>query len=69
MTDAETGDRVSSLAGKYGRITSRQVEEIVARGPEATYQFAKDIRSMAASLRRQDRTKGLRTLWKKVTGQ
>lgn len=63
----QTGDRVSALAGKYGRIEGPYIIAIVERGQAD--ELAADIRSMAASLRSQDEVKGLRKLWKKVTGQ
>lgn len=62
----QTGDRVSSLAGKYGRITAPQ---LVGLTLERATEIAADVRSMAASLRSQDETRGLRKLWKKVTGK
>lgn len=67
MRDAETSDRISSLAGKYGTLFGPDVRRIVEEGRED--EFARDIRSMTASLRRQDTTKGLRGLWKRMTGK
>jgi hypothetical protein len=65
---ARTSDRVSSIAARYAKITS---QELLARTAtdfmrEAT---AADIRSMAASLLRQDDHKGLRGLIRKVAGR
>lgn len=63
----QTGDRVSALAGKYGRIEGPYITAVVERGQAD--QLAADIRSMAASLRSQDEVKGLRGLWNRVRGK
>lgn len=64
---ARTSDRVSTIAGRYAKLTA---QELLARTAtdfmrEAT---AADIRSMAASLLRQDEVKGVRKFIRKVLG-
>ena len=54
MKQSQTSDRVSSLAGRYAGISGNTVRQM---NPDA---LAADIRSMAASLLRQDEVKGLR---------
>lgn len=56
---AQTSDRMSSIAAKYLNITGDDL------GPGNEH-MAADIRSMAASLLRQDEVKGLRRLIRKV---
>jgi hypothetical protein len=52
---ADTGERVASLAGKYGDFTTQDLLRLISLGTdEAQAQFAADVRSMAASLRRQN---------------
>jgi hypothetical protein len=65
---SKTSDRVSSIAARYAKITP---QELLARTAtefmcKAT---AEDIRSMAASLLRQDEVRGLRKLIRKVVGK
>ena len=60
---AETSDKVSTLAGRYARITGNTVRQM---NPD---HLAADIRSMAASLLRQDQTKGLRGFVRRVLGR
>ena len=57
---AQTSDKVSSIAARYRGITGAQVRGIVERGGDE--ELAKDIRSMANSLARQDEVKGLRKI-------
>lgn len=62
---AETSDRVSSMAARYRTMTARHV--VVAASTDAgAAKLAEDIRSMAASLARQDETKGLRGFIKRL---
>lgn len=61
---AKTGDRISSLAGHYVNITGRDISSVVERAGADV--LAQDIRSMAASLLRQDQHRGLRGLVRKV---
>jgi type IV pilus biogenesis protein CpaD/CtpE len=65
--NAKTSDRVSSLAGRYGDITATEL--LVRCKAGQAEEVAADIRSMAASLRRQDEHKGLRRLWRKFGGR
>jgi hypothetical protein len=60
---AETSDEMSKLAARYMRFTPGQLAVEVRSRPEA---LASDIRRMAASLLRQDTTKGLRGLLKRI---
>jgi hypothetical protein len=62
---AQTSDRVSKIAGKYARLDSDLLLSLTATREirEAT---ARDIRTLAASVLRQDETKGLRSLIRKV---
>ena len=64
---ARTSDRVSRLAAQYAKLTG---EGLKARTSTDFMRAAtaEDIRSMAASLLRQDETKGLRGLWKRIAG-
>lgn len=64
---AQTSDKVSSLAASYANITA---DRLLAATASASLRemTAADIRSMAASLLRQDEHRGLRKLWKKVIG-
>jgi hypothetical protein len=68
MKNAQTSDRVSSIAARYAKITP---QELLAR--TATEFMCKatveDIQSMAGSLLRQDQHKGLRGFIRKVTGK
>lgn len=62
---SQTSDRISSIAARYANITPARL--IGLAGSDATVeQAASDIRSMAASLIRQDETKGLRGIGKRV---
>ncbi len=56
---AQTSDRVSGIAARMGRLTPAAVRAI-ADDPERLDAFARDVRSMAASLLRQDEVRGLR---------
>jgi hypothetical protein len=62
---AETSDRVAAIAGKYADYSLADLDKDTAHPT----QLVRDIRSMAASLLRQDETKGLRWLVKKVRGK
>lgn len=65
--NAQTSDRISSLAARYRKITGDELLALTAT-PELREQTAADIRSMTASLARQDETKGFRKLLRLVTG-
>jgi hypothetical protein len=56
---AETSDRMSSIAARYNNITAARVIALT-ENDRSLEVFVRDIRSMSASLRRQDETKGLR---------
>lgn len=56
---AQTSDRVSSIAARYTNLTAARLIGMTATDRSAE-QAASDIRAMAASLLRQDETKGLR---------
>lgn len=67
MTHAQTSDRVSSIAARYANITPTRLLALTAK--DSTLEAAaEDIRSMAASLLRQDEVKGVRKLLRLVTG-
>lgn len=65
---ARTSDRISSLAAEYIKIDG---DHLLAKTATASLReiTADDIRSMAASLLRQDEHRGLRGLLKKVAGR
>jgi hypothetical protein len=65
---AQTSDRISSMAARHRTMTVLRLRALVSDDQSAET-LAAEIRSMAASLARQDETKGLRKLWKKVTGK
>ena len=60
---AQTSDQTSKLAARYMRYTPGQLAVEVRSRPE---DLAADIRRMAASLLRQDETKGIRGFFRKV---
>lgn len=62
---AQTSDRVSRLAARYAGITADNLLSLTATQP-LREQTAGDIRSMAASLLRQDEVKGVRKLLRRV---
>jgi hypothetical protein len=64
---AQTSDKISSIAARYVNLTSRRLI-VLTKDDASTAQTSEDIRSMAASLLRQDEERGLRKLWRKVTG-
>lgn len=63
--NAQTSDRISSLAAKYARMTA---DELLVATSDAVLrrETAEEIRSMAMSLLRQVEPKGLRRIFKKV---
>lgn len=63
----QTSDRVSSIAAQYLKIDADKLLAKTAT-PSMREIVADDIRSMAASLLRQDEVKGLRKLLRKVVG-
>lgn len=64
---AETSDKISSLAARYATITPARLLGQTAKD-EGLKQTAADIRSLAASALRQDEVKGVRKLFRKLTG-
>lgn len=68
MKNAQTSDRVSSIAAGYVGISNTALRQKVETR-DGLNEVAHDLRSMAASLLRQDETKGLRNLFRKVTGR
>lgn len=65
---AQTSDRVSSIASRWGRVSSEQIRAMCQTDECRLEEFASDVRSMAASLLRQDETKGLRGFVRKLLG-
>lgn len=65
---SKTSDRVSAIAGRYTKITPGMLIALTSNEQSAT-NVAADVRSMAASLLKQDEHKGLRGLIRKVTGK
>ena len=64
----ETSDKISSLAARYVNLTPERLIGLTAKD-EGTRRVAADIRSMAASLIRQDETKGIRRILKLAFGR
>ena len=67
MIRSQTSDRMSSIAARRLKITGLDIR-MVASIEEAN-ELAADVRSMAASLLRQDEVKGLRGLLRKAFGK
>jgi hypothetical protein len=65
---ARTSDRLSSLAARFAKLTPETLLALTATDA-SRQQLTADIKSMAASLLRQDEVKGLRKLLRKVTGR
>jgi len=65
---AQTSDRVSAIAARYAGVKADELLALTAT-PSMREQTAADVRSMAASLLRQDETRGLRGLVRKVFGR
>jgi hypothetical protein len=63
---AKTSDRVSSIAARLVGVKAETLMALTAKQSTAEI-LANDIRTMAASLLRQDEVKGLRKLIRKVT--
>lgn len=64
---AQTSDRVSTIAARYANLTPNQLIAKTANG-KGLLDTTNDIKSMAASLLRQDEVKGVRKLLRLVTG-
>jgi hypothetical protein len=68
MPNAQTSDRVSSLAARYVNLEPDTLLALTAT-PASRESTAADIRTLAASLLRQDEHRGVRGLLKKVIGR
>jgi hypothetical protein len=66
--NAQTSDRVASIAARFLTVKAETLMALTAKQSTAEI-LAADIRSMAASLLRQDEVKGIRKLIRKVTGR
>lgn len=64
---AQTSDQISSLAARYVGISNTALRAKL-ESRDSLNEVAHDIRSMAASLLRQDEVKGLRGLVRKIIG-
>lgn len=62
---SQTSDRVSALAARYAKLQPSSLADL---SPARAELIASEIRTMASSLLRQDETRGLRGLFKKVLG-
>jgi hypothetical protein len=65
---AETSDKVSSIAARYAGLSNTALKQMV-QTREGLNEVAHDVRTLAASCLRQDETRGLRGLIRKVLGQ
>lgn len=65
---AQTSDKISSLAARYVNLTPARLLALTATDAKLEGTAA-EIRSMAASLMRQDESRGLRGLLRKITGR
>lgn len=64
---ARTSDRVSTIAARHAQMNSDRLLSLTATAG-GREELASDIRSMAASLLRQDEVKGFRKILRLVTG-
>lgn len=60
---AQTSDRISKLAARYAGFNAVDLDKMSSA---QRLMFASDVRSMAASLLRQDEHRGLRGLLRRV---
>jgi hypothetical protein len=67
MPNAQTGEKVSAIASRLIRLDADTLLALTAT-PASRDKLAEDIRSMSASLLRQDEHKGVRGLIRKLTG-
>lgn len=63
---AQSSDKASHVAGRYMNVTAAGLRSHLRADPGG---LVRDIRAMAASVVRQDETKGLRGLVRKVLGK
>lgn len=67
---AQTSDRISSIAARYASMSNPKFKRVIELASEEDLnEIAYDIRSMAASLLRQDEVRGFRKLVNKVLGR
>lgn len=64
---AQTSDKVSSIAARYVNLDPDTLLALTAT-PASRVSTAADVRSMAASLLRQDEVRGVRKFIRKVLG-
>lgn len=64
---AQTSDHISSIAARYVGLSNTALKAKVA-SRDGLNEVAHDIRSMAASLLRQDEVRGLRGFVRKLLG-
>lgn len=64
---AQTSDKTSSIAARYVKLDPDTLLALTAT-PASRVSTASDIRSMAASLLRQDEVRGIRKFIRKVLG-
>jgi hypothetical protein len=65
--NAQTSDRISSIAARYTDISPETLFGMTAT-EEGRRETCRDIKSMAASLLRQDEVRGLRKFVRKLVG-
>lgn len=65
---AQTSDRLSAIAAAYLNTTPADIER-AGSSPRLSDKVAADIRSLSASVLRQDEVRGLRKLVSKVLGR
>jgi hypothetical protein len=65
---AQTSDRLTDIAHRYWKVTPDTLLALTCNDA-ARQRMAVDLRAMAASLIRQDETRGLRGLVRKVLGR
>lgn len=63
--NARTSDRVSSIAARFLNVKAETLMALTAKQSTAET-LAADVRSMAASLLRQDENKGIRAVGKRI---
>lgn len=63
--NARTSDRVSSIAARFLNVKAETLMALTAKQSTAET-LAADVRSMAASLLRQDENKGIRATGKRI---
>lgn len=64
---AQTSDKISAIAARYLNVSAATLIALT-ESPTSAMKLRDDIRAMAASLLRQDETKGLRKILRKIVG-